>query len=266
MTIMVGSARHDENGRYVNGAAGDQLQTTKDDIRGEVSMQSMYTHGKGWYILRPKSIAHANAIAAVMKAACNNPNLGYDQYNRLGVVKYGTKAQVKTECDCSSLVRQVVKEATGKDPGDFITSNEAAALEATGLFESRKPYVSQSNTQVFDGDVLVTKTKGHTVVVVSGNARKEPNATPTAKVVATDSARSKNSTLAGTYEVTASALNVRNGAGTGKKVMVTIPSGTAVKCYGYFTTYGGVKWLYIQFVYKGVQYTGFASSKYLKKK
>lgn len=173
MGIMVGSARHDEDGKYVNGAAGDQLQkSTINDTLGEVSMQPMYTHSKGWYILRPKGVAHANAIAALMKKACNNPNIGYDQYNRLGIVKYGTTTNIKTECDCSSLVRQIVEEATGKDPGDFITSNEAAALEATGIFEKRATYVSQVVTPVYDGDVLVTKTKGHTVVVTSGNARQ----------------------------------------------------------------------------------------------
>ena len=71
--------------------------------------------------------------------------------------------------------------------------------------------------------------------------------------------------LAGTYQVTASALNVRNGAGTGEKVMVAIPKGTRVKCYGYYTTVKGVKWLYIQFTHQGVKYTGHASGKYLEK-
>lgn len=83
---------------------------------------------------------------------------------------------------------------------------------------------------------------------------------------ATDSAKNFLATLAGTYTVTASSLNVRNGAGTSKKKMTAIPKGTEVKCYGYFNKSGSRKWLYIQFTYKNVQYTGFASSKYLKKK
>lgn len=82
---------------------------------------------------------------------------------------------------------------------------------------------------------------------------------------ATDAARSYKKSLAGAYKVTASALNVRNGAGTGKAIMVTIPKGTAVRCYGYYTTYRGIKWLYIQFTYKGVTYSGFSSSIYLAK-
>ena len=86
------------------------------------------------------------------------------------------------------------------------------------------------------------------------------------KETAKDAARFFLNTLAGTYTVTAqSGLNVRHGAGTAKKKMVAIPKDTAVRCYGYYTNYLGTKWLYIQFIYKDTQYTGFASSKYLKK-
>ena len=87
-----------------------------------------------------------------------------------------------------------------------------------------------------------------------------------AKVVkATEYAKSFLKPLAGTYKVTASWLNVRNGAGVTKKKLVAIPNGTAVKCYGYYTTVLGTNWLCIQFTYNGVTYTGYASSKYLKK-
>ena len=41
---------------------------------------------------------------------------------------------------------------------------------ATGLF-TKIAYVNQSKTPVYNGDILVTKTKGHTVIVVSGNPR-----------------------------------------------------------------------------------------------
>ena len=171
-TIIIGSARHDENNKYSGGAAGDQLQTSStSDKAGEVSMQNMYTHSKGWYIFRPKSVAHTNAIAAKMEAACNNANIGYDQNQRTGINTYGISTTTKTECDCSSLVRQCVKEATGTDPGNFTTATEATKLAATGLFEDKIAYESQSQTPAYNGDILVTKTKGHTVIVVSGNAR-----------------------------------------------------------------------------------------------
>ena len=82
---------------------------------------------------------------------------------------------------------------------------------------------------------------------------------------ATYAAQSFQVSLAGTYKVTASSLNVRHGAGTDKTIMVAIPKGTAVKCYGYYTTAAGVKWLYVQFTYNNVTYTGFCSGQYLSK-
>ena len=88
--------------------------------------------------------------------------------------------------------------------------------------------------------------------------------TYTKEVKATKYAKKFDRLLGDEYEVTASWLNVRNGAGTLNKVLVCIPKGTKVRCYGYYTLVGSTKWLYIQFIYKGVKYTGFASMKYLK--
>ena len=275
-TIYVGSARIDEDGNAKGGAAGDQKQTSSTaDYAGEVSMQKMYTHTKGWYIFRPKSTTHATKLASAMKTACNNANIGYDQSNRLGIIKYGTSTTTKTECDCSSLVRQCVIEATGTDPGNFTTATEASKLSATGLFEDKITYTSQSKTPVYNGDILVTKTQGHTVIVVSGNARSTSSSssssssstTSTKTVTAADKAQSYDKSLAGTYKVSTagSNLNVRTGAGTSRKKLTSIANGTSVKNYGYYTTKSGVKWLYIQFTQSGTTYTGFASSQYLKK-
>ena len=173
-TIMIGSARINERGKLSGGVAGDQKQVSSaNDTKGEVSMQPFYVHSKGWYILRPKNAALAAKMAERMTAACNNKNIGYDQGNRLGVIIYSINTKTKTECDCSSLTRQVVKEASGKDPGNFTTANAAAVLGATGLFMSKIAYVSQAKTPIYNGDILVTKTKGHIVVVVSGHPRSQ---------------------------------------------------------------------------------------------
>lgn len=171
MDIIIGSARCDENGKYCGGKVGDQ--TGK-----EVSTQKFYVSSKGWYILRPKSISHANLLANKMLQACNNKNIGYDQSNRLGIIKYGILTSVKTECDCSSLVRQCIKEAIGKDVGNFTTSNEVAVLVNSGLFDK---ITYTSSTTLYSGDILVTKTKGHTVIVVSGNNRSSSSSTTVTK-------------------------------------------------------------------------------------
>ena len=83
---------------------------------------------------------------------------------------------------------------------------------------------------------------------------------------ATETARSFDKALAGTYAVTAGGgLHLRTGAGTGKASLTVLPCGTKVRNYGYFTQTGGVKWLYIQVTINGTTYTGFSSSDYLKK-
>lgn len=172
MGIMVGSARIDERGSIKGGAVGDQKQTAKTgDARGEVSQQPFYVHSKGWIILRPKSAELAAEIALLMIDACDNPNIGYDQGNRNGVLRYGVHTKTKTECDCSGLIRAIIYWATGKDPGAFSTLTEVDRLMATGLFE-KIVFTSLAKTPVYNGDILVTKTKGHTVVVTSGNPRK----------------------------------------------------------------------------------------------
>lgn len=167
--IIIGSARLGENGRTTGGKAGDQKQTTTDDYKGEVSMQNFYLHKKGWYIMRLKDAAYAEECAKAMYRACNNKNIGYDQNQRTGILKYGTSTQTKTECDCSALVRQCIKEAAAVDPGNFTTLNEVEVLRKTGLFAEKIKY--KSGTPLYNGDILVTCSRGHTAVVVSALPR-----------------------------------------------------------------------------------------------
>ena len=173
MAILIGSARIDERGKISGGRAGDQKQTSSaNDTKGEVSIQKFYIHSKGWYIIRAVSAEHATLLAESMTRACNNRHIGYDQLQRLGIIVYGTKTDFDTECDCSSLVRQCIREATGKDPGNFNTATERDyILKMKWLFRDAGAYISQEKTPLYNGDILVTKTKGHTVIVVGGNQR-----------------------------------------------------------------------------------------------
>ena len=168
MSTIIGSARSDENKNYSGGKPGDQRQGAAEDMSGEVSLQPFYMHKKGWLILRPKDPEHAEKIAENMLRACNNKNIGYSKSDRYGVIKFGINTGTPCNADCSSLVRECVKEATSKDPGDFNTGNEAQALMATGMFEKVE---CRSEDDVYRGDVLVTKTKGHTVIVTEGKSR-----------------------------------------------------------------------------------------------
>nr|MCR5747446.1 hypothetical protein [Lachnospiraceae bacterium] len=99
---------------------------------------------------------------------CNNINIGYSQSDRYDIRVKGVNTLTPTNCDCSALVRAIIKEATGADPGDFHTGNESAVLMKTGLFNKLTYY---EGSELYEGDVLVTKTKGHTVIVVFGKSR-----------------------------------------------------------------------------------------------
>ena len=177
MSIIIGSARIDEHGNAKNGSAGDQKQVSTPDFRGEVSMQEFYVHSKGWYIFTAKKSSHRKKLAQAMKQACNNPNIGYDQWQRDGVVSKGTDTKVKTECDCSSLVRRCIIEATGKDVGNIRTATMPDMLTKSGLFEPMRLYTAGTN--LLTGDILVTKVTGHTVIVVEGDDSNSKIARPT---------------------------------------------------------------------------------------
>lgn len=208
MAVRIGSARIDENGKLSGGKAGDQ--TGK-----EVCTQAYYLHSKGWYLYRAKDAAIAERLAKAMLDACNNDNIGYDQGERSTVIlqlkRYGSLKGIatKTEADCSSLVRACCIEA-GFDPGNFNTASEGMALDKTKMFEGRKSVTS--TTELFDGDILVTKTKGHTVIVVSGNPRK----------VSSSIEQDKLSTASGQFKIgrnytLQSDMYVRDSAGGKKK-------------------------------------------------
>ena len=89
----------------------------------------------------------------------------------------------------------------------------------------------------------------------------KPTPTPAPKPDKLQPAQSFNTAYNGTWKVTASALNMRYGAGTEYKVITSIPNGKHVRCYGYYTRNDGTDWLCV--VYGNN--TGYCSKKYLKK-
>lgn len=165
-TVIIGSARIDENGKVSGGKAGDQ--TGK-----EVSTQDWYLHSKGWVVLRPKDPMVAKRLAEAMLKACKNANIGYDQTNRNSLWKnvaakgFDPSKATACETDCSALVRVCLAYA-GIGVKDFTTSNEKSVLMATGAFTELPASQCTSANFLKTGDILITKTKGHTAIVVSG--------------------------------------------------------------------------------------------------
>lgn len=179
-TVRVGSARIDERGKIYGGRAGDQTG-------GEIATQAWYRHSKGWILLRANDPILRGYIAEAMKAACANNKIGYDQYQRLTLYNQikdkdfdPAKATTACETDCSALVRVCVLYAFGKcgikkNVSNFTTANQVDALMSTGLFQkiTKWKYIRKSD-YLKRGDILVTRSKGHTVVVMNNGAKAEP--------------------------------------------------------------------------------------------
>lgn len=265
MAVRIGHARIDERGKASGGALGDNNGK-------EVMISDWYN--KPWTaVFRAKDASVAEKIAKTMEAACANNNIGYDQSNRTSLYQlakangWNVAAVGLCETDCSALVSVCVNAAGITVSKDMYTGNEKTVLNATGKFTcyTSSDYCKASG-KLQRGDILLGN--GHTAIVVQGAVASSSNAGSNTKVtsnkVATDAASKKDASLAGTYKTTAG-LNIRNGAGTGKSIMVTLPKGTTCKCYGYYSVNAGTKWLYVVATVGGVQYTGFCSSKYLQK-
>lgn len=176
--VMMAHASISENGT-IRGTAGDQ--TGK-----EVCIRSWYKHSKGWVMLRAKDPKMREYIAQGGERAAKNDNIGYDQIENQTLWKDVEKkdfnpamADEPTETDCARLVRLCVQFAckmvgNGKSIPDFYTATLKNKLKGTGLFEvyTASKYTTKSD-YLMRGDILVTKTKGHTAIVISNGERAE---------------------------------------------------------------------------------------------
>lgn len=214
-------------------------------------------------------------------------------------IEAGLTEIAPTECGCGAMINLYKKigrweenDAYVPSPGDVVmydwqdngVGDNTGAADHVGIVVS----VSGNSIKVIEGNM--SDAVGYRTLRVNGkyirgyclpkyaakagstgsNTTTPPNngsaSKPASAKKASEAARSFNKTLAGIYVVTANVgLHIRNGAGTGKASLAVLPKGTKVANYGYYTLVGNIKWLYVQVTYKGVTYTGFCSSQYLKK-
>lgn len=168
MAVLIGSARSS----YGNTSPGDQ------NGGREVSREKYYVHSNGWYVIRALDPVAREKIALAMERACDNNDIGYSQPTRLtlfnDVKAFGfdpAKTTKPVNTDCSALVRVCVHYA-GIAVDNFITSNEVSMLMGTGAFEKFTDDAHcKSSDHLLRGDILVTRTKGHTVVVLNDGAK-----------------------------------------------------------------------------------------------
>ena len=174
MAVLVGSARSDERGRATGGKAGDQKGGR------EVSTQSWYRHKLGWRTFRAKDPAVAKKMAKAMRMLCDTNLVGYDQWQRdtlydaLTLIGFDLLRLDKVvETDCSALIR-VCAACAGIFLPDFTTSNEAKVLLASGAFvELKGSKYNDQSTYLGEGDVQVTCSKAHTVMVLTNGSKYE---------------------------------------------------------------------------------------------
>lgn len=275
MAVRIGHASIDERGMAHGGTAGDQ--TGK-----EVKISSWY-NGSWTALLRPRDPTLAEGIAKACEDACNNPNIGYDQYQRntlnaqAKAVGYDlSKITNACETDCSAFMSVCVIAGGVNVPysgGNAPTTRTLqSVLDDTGAFDilTDSKYLT-SDKYLLRGDILL-RPGYHTVMALDNGACAERSTetgtqaeTPTESTpeeepaVKVDYAKSRDASRKGTYIVDSSiGLKLRAGASTKKTILETMPNGSKVKCYGWYTG----NWL---FVLSASGKQGFCYSGYLKK-
>lgn len=271
---MISNCGHDENGKYKGGQAGDQTG-------GEWCVRAWYNRPWDVMLRFPNSTAQS-LIADMARAAAKNDAIGYDQSQRenfwvqLRNCLYDP-AKIVTPCeaDCSSGTAAIVKGAGYRlgiaslqaVPISAYTGNLKSILVKAGFNAYTDAKYRTSDKCLLPGDILLNE-KYHVCInldkgsLASFQGRNNTGAESAGvSGVKIDAAQNMDKSLAGTYTVTASKLNMRSGAGTGKVIVDILLKGTKVQCYGYYNMAGGVKWLYVKIGEK----TGYCSAEYLKK-
>lgn len=213
MSVQICHARIDERGRISGGRAGDQSGR-------EVSITPWYS--KPWkLVIRHPNEELGRAAATLAVKAANSNLIGYDQgernsfYRELKKHNFNLDAYiasgVRTETDCSAFMYAIwccllpQMRADGNAPTTSTMRGFFAQYGFTVLTGDR--YLI-SDRFLKTGDVLV-KPAGHTAIAINDGSDA-------------DSAPQRQSNTSVRYRVTASALNVRRGAGTAYPIVAVV--------------------------------------------
>ena len=297
--VRIGHASIDERGKAAGGQAGDQ--TGKEvcirdwyDGGWNVLLRPRSSEAAEKIAATCETLCEGGFVGYDQYQR----NTLWDELEKVG----WDAAKMKTPCetDCSAFVTACARAAGIDIPrvnmggGRWnapVTSTMRMVFMSTGAFDC---YMDQLHLRgkgkLRRGDILV-RTSGHTAMVLDNGdsidilpkedpaktdggsggggsidilAGTDPVKPAGGSVTASEAAKGFYRNLSGVYVCTASSLNIRDGAGITKKILTTIKRGDVVRCYGYFTSVVGTKWLYVQFRQTGVLYTGFASSSYLR--
>lgn len=229
--MTISNSGSDERGKITGGKAGDQTG-------GEWRIRPWY-NGSWDVVLRHPNKTVRDMIAVMAEAAAKNDKVGYDQAQRhtfwtqLSKVNYRPeKITTACEADCSAGVAACVKGAGyrlgHKDLKSLdhtsYTGNLRSRLKAIGFTALTESKYLKSDQYLLRGDILLNDVGGgHTCVNLTTGSRAETS------VTTPSSTPSKTSDKGYTATVTASALNVRKGAGTNYAVSTSYKKGATCK-------------------------------------
>ena len=195
MSIRCAWASIDERGKARGGKAGNQ--TGK-----ELKIGDWYYFGQT-QVIRWKSVEQGKDYAAIIKALCQNPHIGYDQnerttlYNYLKDRKWETSAVLQNvETDCSETVVCGVNLTVGSTllSSALYTGNLANGLMATGLF---KKYTGdkycKSDAYLVPGDIII-KPCGHVITALGYGSKAWEKSATTGKAAVAQPVLRKGST------------------------------------------------------------------------
>ena len=214
MSVLIGHASIDENGKASGGKAGDQTKK-------ELCTRNWYK--KPWSVLlRAKDPKMAEKIAVACEQACANNKIGYDQgqrntlYTQAKAVNFDlSKITTACECDCSSLACICAIAAGAPADKLYVGGNMGTTrtmrnyFRSTGMFEilTDSKYLTISD-YLKRGDIVVNE-GSHTFIVLSNGSKvagDQPIMAPTSADVIGIAVALGN-------------INVRTGSSTAYKVI-----------------------------------------------
>lgn len=259
--VQASISEHNDDGWNKKAKAGDQ--TGK-----EVNIRNWYPYN--WDgILRCSDSEIANRASEIAVKLSQSNLVGYDQSERNTLYKalkdndWDVDKYIKSgkcaETDCSAFIYAIycclIPSLRSNSNAPTVPQLKTRFVKCGFKWSTAKKYRDTDNN-LKAGDIIVNNS-AHAIMAINMKNKK-------ATIKASKSASKYDKAIAGTYKTT-DALNLRDGAGTGYKILTCMPNKTKVFNYGYYSYKGNTKWYYVKVVIDNITYIGFCSSKYLRK-
>lgn len=168
MSIKIGYASKDENGKHAGGIVGDQTGR-------EIRIGTWYNQPWNVYLECTDSML-ANRAVSIMKQICDNKGYGYDQSQRLtgynAILRNGKRViGAKGEFDCSSLVSACYKLAGLNIAANNTTLSLRRELLRTGKFKVYTDLKHISSDELAKPGGLYLREGSHVVMALENGKR-----------------------------------------------------------------------------------------------